>query len=170
MMSNNGFLFQLDTQWVYLKILPKKWTFFFCCGIRLVETRLQCNFYLFAFNLRLFIKLNINCGFEYKNGYLSFRLKGLSYRFSIDYFDKISGKIFCEKIKFYRQIIHKYMLCVILSVPITIVITTLTTHNIKIPWMVHHIQTKRLTHLWRHKNPSPKHRKSKHLYKKKITK
>jgi hypothetical protein len=28
-----------------------------------------------------------------------------------------------------------------MSTPITIVVTTLTTHNIKIPWMVHHIQT-----------------------------
>jgi hypothetical protein len=130
-----------------------------------VETWLKCNSYLFAFNFRLLIKLNIHCGFEYKNGYLSFGQKGLSYGFSITYFDKINGKMFCEKIKFYRQIIHKYML-----VLITIVITTLTTHNIKIPWMVHHIQTKRLIHLQQHKNPNPKHRKPKHLYKKKIAK
>jgi hypothetical protein len=32
--------------------------------------------------------------------------------------------------------------------------------------MVHHIQTKRLTPLQQHKNPSPKHKKSKHLYNK----
>jgi len=61
-----------------------------------VETRFKCNYYIFVFNLRLLIKLNINCGFEYKNGYLSFGLKGLNYGFSITYFDKISGKMFCE--------------------------------------------------------------------------
>jgi hypothetical protein len=32
--------------------------------------------------------------------------------------------------------------------------------------MVHHIQTKRLTHLQQCKNPSPKHRKPKDLYNK----
>ncbi len=61
-----------------------------------METRFKCNSYIFAFNLRLLIKLNINYGFEYKNSYLSFGLKGLSYGFSIAYFDKINGKMFCE--------------------------------------------------------------------------
>jgi hypothetical protein len=93
-----------------------------------METWFKCNSYLFAFNFRLLIKLNINCGFEYKSGYLSFRLKGLSYGFNIVYFDKISGKMFCEKIKLYCQIIHKYMSCALMLVPITIIITTLTTH------------------------------------------
>jgi len=129
-------------QWVFVSIeyimnLPKdsskRMYIFFYCGVWLVETGLKCNSYLFAFNLRLLIKLNINCGFEYKNGYLSFGLKGLNYGFNIAYFDKINGKMFCEKIKFYCQIIHKYMSCALMSMPVTIVITTLTTHNIKIP-------------------------------------
>jgi hypothetical protein len=71
-----------------------------------METRLKCSSYLFAFSLRLLIRLNINCGFEYKKGYLSFRVKGLSCGFSIAYFDKISGEMFCEKIKLYHQIVH----------------------------------------------------------------
>jgi hypothetical protein len=60
-----------------------------------METRLKCNCYLLAFNLRFFIKLNINYGFEYKKGYLCFGLKGLSCGFSITYFDKINGEMFC---------------------------------------------------------------------------
>jgi hypothetical protein len=36
--------------------------------------------------------------------------------------------------------------------------------------MVHHIQTKRLTHLQEHKNPHPKHKQPKHLHNKKIAK
>jgi hypothetical protein len=36
--------------------------------------------------------------------------------------------------------------------------------------MVHHIQTKRLTHLQEHKNPRPKHKQPKHLHNKKIAK
>jgi hypothetical protein len=47
-----------------------------------------------------------------------------------------------------------------MSMPITIVVTTLTTHNIKIFWMVHHIQTKRLIYLQQCKNSSQKHKKS----------
>jgi len=73
-----------------------------------METWLKCSSFLFAFNLRLLIKLNINYGFEYKKGYLSFGLKGLSCGFNIVYFDKINGEMFCEKIKFYHQIVHKY--------------------------------------------------------------
>jgi hypothetical protein len=57
--------------------------------------------------------------------------------------------------------LNSLLSCVLLSMPITIPITALITHNIKIPWMVHHIQTKRLTHLQQHKNPSPKHKKPK---------
>jgi hypothetical protein len=58
-------------------------------------------------------------------------------------------------------------LCAPMSTPITIAITTFTTHNIKIPLMVHHIQTKRLTHLQQCNIPSPKYKKPKHLYNKK---
>jgi hypothetical protein len=61
-----------------------------------METRLKCSSYFFAFRLRRLIRLNINCGFEYKNGYLSFGLKGLSCGFNIAYFDKISGDMFCK--------------------------------------------------------------------------
>jgi hypothetical protein len=67
-------------------------------GVWTVETRLKCNSYLFAFSLKLLIRLNFNWGFEYKNGYLSFGLKGLSCGFSTTYFDKINGEMFCEKI------------------------------------------------------------------------
>jgi hypothetical protein len=77
-------------------------------GVWLMEIGLKCSSYLFAFSLRLLIRLNINYGFEYKKGYLSFGLKVLSCGFSITYFDKINGEMFCEKFKFYRQIVHKY--------------------------------------------------------------
>jgi hypothetical protein len=106
-MSKSGFLFQLNSQWVYLKIPPKNVHLFYC-GVWLVEIKLNCNSYFFAFSLRLLIRLNINCWFEYKKGYLSFALKGLSCGFSTTYFDKINGETFCEKIKLYRQIVHKY--------------------------------------------------------------
>ncbi len=76
-----------------------------------METWFQCSSNIFAFNLRLLIELNINCGFEFKKGYLSFGLKGLSCGFSAIYFDKISGKMFCENIKLYCQIVHKYNPC-----------------------------------------------------------
>jgi hypothetical protein len=52
-----------------------------------------------------------------------------------------------------------------MSAPITIVVTTLTTHNIN-TLMVHHIQTKKLTHLQQCNNPNPKYKKPKHLYNK----
>jgi hypothetical protein len=73
-----------------------------------METKLKCSSYHFAFNLKLLIRLNINCGFEYKKGYISFGLKGLSCGFGIAYFHKISGEMFCEKFKLYHQIVHKY--------------------------------------------------------------
>ncbi len=66
------------------------------CKVWIMETWFKCNCYFFAFNLKLLIKLNINYGFEYKKGYLSFGLKGLSCGFSNTYFDKISGEMFCE--------------------------------------------------------------------------
>jgi hypothetical protein len=62
-----------------------------------METELKCSSYHFAFNLKLLIRLNINCGFEYKKGYISFGLKGLSCGFSTAYFHKVSGEMFCEK-------------------------------------------------------------------------
>lgn len=40
----------------------------------------------------------------------------------------------------------KYVLCAPMLVPTTIDVVTHTTHNIEIPEMIHHIQTKR-THL-----------------------
>jgi len=57
------------------------------------------------------------------------------------------------------------LLCTPMSAPITIVVTTLTTHNIN-TLMVHHIQTKKLTHLQQCNNPNPKYKKPKHLYNK----
>jgi hypothetical protein len=75
---------------------------------------------------------------------------------------------YSNKLKFTCQTwssnIAKKLSCDPMSVPITIIIITLTTHNIEITWMVHHIQTKRLTHLQQRNNPSPKHRKPKHLH------
>jgi hypothetical protein len=62
------------------------------------------------------------------------------------------------------------MLCTPMSTPITIIVTTLTTHKIEIPWMVHHIQTKRLIYLQQCKNSSQKHKKSNICITKKTTK